>query len=89
MPVLRHPCALFSDTWPPADASQVSSLMGSALVTSLENIWQIRLKSAFVFGAVGQVTGAIGKWVCPKGNKSSRNQYRVEYTLIKLDLLQM
>lgn len=38
MPVPRHPCALFSDPWPPADASQVSSLVGRALVTCLENM---------------------------------------------------
>lgn len=72
MPVPRRLCALFSDTWPQVDASQVSSEVGSALVTSLENIWHMRVPNAFVLGAIGKVTGAFCKWICvPKGTRIS------------------
>ena len=81
MPVLRRPSALFSDPWPQADASQVSSLLGPALGTSLENIWQRGVQRAFVLGATGKVTGAISKWICvPKGARNPETSGWVEYT---------
>lgn len=74
MLVPRHLCALFSDTWLQADASQVSSEAGLALVTtSLEDVWHTRVQSAFDYCYWEGYRCDLQMDLCLTVNKNSRN----------------
>lgn len=83
------PCALFSDSRPQADASQVSPEPGSALMTSLENIWHER-PECLCFGChwEGYRCG-LQMNLYTKADKNSTNWNWVEYTLIQPNLLHL
>lgn len=65
MPVPRHGLRFSLDTWPQTDASRVSNLVDSAVLTSLKNIWRVRVQSAFVFGVIQKLQVLLAKGFLP------------------------